>query len=271
MEKKNTMGKKVFRFFRIWGNIMIGAITVYPFIVTYLVPSKAQQGELTSLFGWSWQTWLIILLISIILTLLTQNWTEKYEKEAIASPNTTNTSANNGSIALKDVKNSPVRYNSPDTNITWSPSTPGFEVPTTKQILRKIGVEIQELEDQFDRVRYTQLKNRHAEIVKAREIFDKIRTGALRHAKIELKGTLLLTLFENLERELNRYPVQVGMRLQNEEERVLYAEADKAYLPTVIERINQNIIEMEKTEASIILMIQQIKNFEHEYNNWLIS
>ncbi len=235
--------------------------------MTYLIPSK----ELTSLFGWSWQTWLIIFLVSIILTLQSQNWVEKYDKDVSALPNNTNTSVNHGSIAIKDVKDSPVRYNSPDTNITLSPPTPGFEVPTTKQILRKIGVEIQELEDQIDRVRYTQLKNRHNEIVKAREIFDKIRTGALRHAKIELKGTVLLTLFENLERELNRYPIQVGMRLQNEEERVFYAKADKAYLPTVIERINQNISEMEKTEASIILIIQQIKNFEHEYNNWLMS
>lgn len=259
------MGKRVFRFFKIWGNIMIGAITVYPFVVTYLVPSKAQQGELTSLFGWSWQTWLIIFLLSIIFTLVTQNWIEKYDRDVSALPNTTNTSANNGGVAMQDVKNSPVRYNSPDTNITWNPSIPGFEIPTTKQILRKIGVEIQEFEEQFDRIRYKQLKNRHDEIVKAIDIFEKIRTGALRHANIELQGTVLLTLFKNLERELNKYPLQVGMALQYEEERMFYIQADKAYLPTIIERINQNGSEMEKTELNINMAVLQIKQFVNEY------
>ena len=85
---------------------MIGAITVYPFVVTYLVPSKAQQGELTSLFGWSWQTWLIIFLVSIILTLLIQNWIEKYDKDT--STLSASTSANNGSIAIQRAENSPV-------------------------------------------------------------------------------------------------------------------------------------------------------------------
>jgi len=106
MEKKNAMGKKVFRFFKVWGNIMIGAITVYSFVVTYLIPPIDQQGKFTSLFGWSWQTWLITFLISIILTLLTQNWVEKYEKDASAL--STSSSANNGGLAIQQANNSPV-------------------------------------------------------------------------------------------------------------------------------------------------------------------
>jgi hypothetical protein len=105
MEKKSAMGKKVFRFLKIWGNIVLGAIAIYPFIVAYFIPSKA-QGELTSLFGSSWQTWLIIFLVSIILTLLTQNWIEKFDKET----NTLSTiaSANHEGVAMQGVNNSPV-------------------------------------------------------------------------------------------------------------------------------------------------------------------
>lgn len=143
--------------------------------------------------------------------------------------------------------------------------TPGYENPTRSELIRRIGVEIQEFEEQFNRIRYKQLKNRHDEIVKAIDIFEKIRTGALRHANIELQGTVLLTLFKNLERELNKYPLQVGMALQYEEERMFYIQADKAYLPTIIERINQNGSEMEKTELNINMAVLQIKQFVNEY------
>lgn len=143
--------------------------------------------------------------------------------------------------------------------------TPGYENPTRSELIRKIGVEIQEFEEQFDRIRYKQLKNRHDEIVKATDIFKKIRTGALRHANIELQGTALLTLFKNLEKELNKYPVQVGMALQYEEERTFYAQADKASLPLIIEKINQVRSEMEKTELNINMAILLIKKFVNEY------
>jgi len=91
---------------------MLAVITAYPFIVSYLIPSQFAGGELTSLFGWSWQTWLIILLVSIILTLLMQNWIEKFDKD-INTPvsNTNTTKTRTGDF-------SPAVVNSPNARVT---------------------------------------------------------------------------------------------------------------------------------------------------------
>lgn len=238
---------------REFASIIIGiGFTIVSVILPYWIPSMS---------SWIIYSGLGVGVFFIVLGFSMFFW--KPKKQEVQ----TGISAKNGSVAMQDVKNSPVRYNNPDTNITWHPSTPGFEVPTTKEILRKIGVEIQEFEEQFDRIRYKQLKNRHDEIVRATDIFEKIRTGALRHANIELQGTALLTLFKNLERELNKYPVQVGMVLQYEEERTFYAQADKASLPLINEKINQARSEMEKTELNINMAILLIKKFVNEYRD----
>src|SRR5258706_11166934 len=98
------MGKRIFQFFRIWGNLVIALITIYSFAVTYFVSSPTQQRELTNLFGWSWQTWLIILLVSIILTRLIQDLFEKYEKKEsekfMGEDSTIHSSAEDGSNAF---------------------------------------------------------------------------------------------------------------------------------------------------------------------------
>ena len=235
------------------------------------LPANKQGGLMMQIYNLlPFWVWMIITMFSFIVTILisASDYVKKIRNEQKQESAIVQTaSADRSGIAMQGVKDSPVNsYNN-----TWNPPPAGFGVPTKKEILRRISVEIQEFEDQFDSLRYKQLKNRHDEVVKAREIFDRIKTGVLRHAKIELKGTTLLTLFENLEKELNRYPIQIGMVLQHEVEREFYANADPAYLSTVIERINVNRDEMDKTEASIVVIVLQIKNFENEYNNWLMS
>lgn len=91
------MGKRVLNFFRIWGNLLLAVITVYPFLMEYLIPPSGRTGELTSLFGWSWQTWFILLLVSIVVTLIAQNLVEKYDKEEGGN---SSANASNGSQAF---------------------------------------------------------------------------------------------------------------------------------------------------------------------------
>lgn len=90
------MGKRIYKFFRVWGNLLLFAITIYPFIITYLIPSQA-DGDLKSLFGWHWQTWLIIFLFSIIITLVIQNLNAKYENHEDTK---LNVNSNNGGNAF---------------------------------------------------------------------------------------------------------------------------------------------------------------------------
>jgi len=253
------MGKKAFRFFRIWGNLVIGAITVYPFVVTYLLPSSTLGGGLTSLFGWPWQTWLIILLVSIILTLLAQNWIEKYEdsKAINTSTNTRTTTVDHNSFTMQGVNGSPVRYNSPDTNINWNPP-PGFETPSRQQLMHIIGVDIQKFRDKFISIRYKKPDEKWNQYVEANKIFSKINTELLFHANIILKDTQIPWTINQLSIQMTKYSLRISELSYNDAERISWGKGHMPIPKDVIDRVNEARDSLSQLDQDIESLVNQL-------------
>lgn len=266
------MGKKLFQFFKIWGNLVIFSITAYPFIVTYLIPSSVQSGDLTSLFGWSWQTWLVIFLVSIILTLLVQNLIEKYEDSKGTNPSSPQTnSADRNGIAMQGVKNSLVNSNNTtkfnSDNQYFSNSLTGYEIPQKENLLHLLGVEILRFEEQFKRVEFSFVKDRHNEIEKAKEILEGIKSKLLYHIKVALPETKITDLFVELENSVRSYQMNFEFLIQAEEERNFYLTTDRSYVPVILERIDQSrkvlgeLSEKIHTKSKELISISQDKGF----------
>ena len=188
------MGKKAFNFFRIWGNLVLAAITVYPFIIAAFFPDISQEGELNSLFGWSWQTWLIVFLISIILTLSIQSWLEKYDQDGVGNASNVARS-DRGGITVQGEGNRPI-IGSFNTDFTIPPA--GYEAPTRAQLLHKIGIEVQKFYFEFQRIPMLPKGDLVEKFEESNKHLGIIRMELLMEANLLLNNTEIPKLIDDL-------------------------------------------------------------------------
>jgi hypothetical protein len=68
-----------FQFFRKWISYIVGVLAAYDLIITQFVEPSIRDKYLLIALGWSWQTWLLIILISLVITFLSGNFSDRQQ------------------------------------------------------------------------------------------------------------------------------------------------------------------------------------------------
>jgi hypothetical protein len=152
--------------FQKWGGGMIFVIATYDVLLNQLVPQDIRGKYLLYSFGWSWQTWTIILLGSLVVTY----WWNNRKKEK--GGDTRSNSSSGNSIAMQGVKDSPVvkasgggisklagrdYFDRP--TFVLNPATTEYEHATPEQLKVRIGRDTYSFVQKLNLVPYAHERN----------------------------------------------------------------------------------------------------------------
>lgn len=271
------MGKRIFKFFKIWGNLVIAAITVYPFIVAVFFPGISQGGELKSLFGWSWQTWLNIFLISIIITFVIQNLYEKYEKDSVANKTriSSEIKAEDSSVASKN-QSGGFTGNNKGTFIQGGEhkhySSISSQKDLTKNELRnEIGEEVLRFSERFSNIHFASKKDRYDRLNDAKDFIQSKIKDLHFKAIIRLSDTMIPELMYELQNYFVQYESQVTFLDYLNDEQWKYIQVRETVPPELKKEIIDNAKKVDKTIKEMNDYINQLTELCKDSPNWWMS
>ena len=247
-------------------------ILVKPALLGFIgaVPSNEQDGLMNEIYNLiPYWAWLFIAAIAFVVTILISatDYVKRKERAARQPASQNTNTAKSGGFAQQNTNNSN-SFNTTNYNTLGAPFV-GYESPTRKQLIRRIGVDIQKFHEQFKPIRYKPVNDKYDQWLVANGIFEVMHKELLPHANIELKSTPVPNLFIEIARNLTRYSLQISDQAQAEADRLYHIKHGGRVPKDVVIRINDIENTIGRLDEETDSMIKKLVDFASNHDeNW---